>query len=380
MGKNKKNFEPELAFLIEVLGSAVDGRELVIPIEFDWTRVLFWVERHRVTGHVYHVLKGYEIPEFVRGELAGLDRANRFKALKLKAETVKVSNLLQENDVACVSVKGVLLSEQLWGDLGRRYAGDIDLLVNLDDMVEADGLVRSMGYGRSAFQGHEGHKIKRHLYFVHELPFIKDDIRLEFLRSVKSQFYHPEVMESKNHVITTVGNTEVRILTKEMHFVELCIHGAGHLWSRLHWLMDIAKILHDDELDWSEVISLVEKWGVNDWFFASCLIVTSVFDLKLPAEIKCKLDQSMSEREVLRVVKYSLDELTSPEAHPSSTLGKIMFFIHTWPKNAKYWSLGRRLLYHGPDWDLIRLPKPLWWLYYLLCPVFYLLRMMRIIR
>ena len=208
----KVNFEVELKFLIEVLSSAVDDREFELPPEINWERFLFWVDRHRVVGHVHYVLKQKEVPSFVKKQLAEIDRGNRLKALRLKAETLKLSNLLKESDIKSVSVKGVLLSEHLWGDLGRRYAGDIDLLVSLGDMCRAHEVMSSCGYMCAQMNWVNDSRIKAHLKMSHQIAYKKNGVYIELLRSVKSQFYHPEVMVSQNHDVFQVGRAEILIL------------------------------------------------------------------------------------------------------------------------------------------------------------------------
>ena len=98
------------------------------------------------------------------------------------------------------------------------------------------------GYKRCEFQHGGKKRLDIHLRLSHQITYSHPTkpIEIEFLRSVKPQFYFSDVMLSKNHSSLKLGNQQINVLKDELHFVELCIHGAGHLWERLQWLMDIA--------------------------------------------------------------------------------------------------------------------------------------------
>jgi hypothetical protein len=60
--------------------------------------------------------------------------------------TGRVMSALAEAGIRCTALKGAALGELLYGDVGRRVSGDIDLLVAAEQLPAAVWIVRTLGY------------------------------------------------------------------------------------------------------------------------------------------------------------------------------------------------------------------------------------------
>ena len=80
----------------------------------------------------------------------------------------RVQGALTEAGLRCAVLKGAPLSQQLYGDPGRRPSGDIDLLVAPEQLAGAVEVVRGLGYGPPADHLDQDGLPRLHLTLTHE--------------------------------------------------------------------------------------------------------------------------------------------------------------------------------------------------------------------
>ncbi len=83
--------------------------------------------------------------EFAIGVTQALDVGRR-QGVFLEMITERLIVALADAGIRCAALKGPALSQVLYGDPGRRPSGDIDLLVAQEQLHEAVGVVRKLGY------------------------------------------------------------------------------------------------------------------------------------------------------------------------------------------------------------------------------------------
>ena len=104
------------------------------PTEIDWTALLRLAAAHAVTPMLYAALRDQSIPEAVQENLrCALEESVRRMAQS--GEFARVAGLFEERGIPMVALKGPLLSRYLYGDLGARTSGDIDLLAKPKDVA-----------------------------------------------------------------------------------------------------------------------------------------------------------------------------------------------------------------------------------------------------
>lgn len=90
--------------------------------------------------------------------------------------TVRVAAALEEAGIRVLPLKGPLLGERLYGDVGARISADIDLLVEASDLQRAVEIIRQLGYReqRPSSGSHSGQPVL-HERLVHPsaLPVIE---------------------------------------------------------------------------------------------------------------------------------------------------------------------------------------------------------------
>jgi len=87
-----------------------------------WDAVLDGARRHRVPSHLFEGLRGFgaSIPEPVFVELSRAAHVAARRGLAQTAEVARVARLLAAAGIEALALKGVALSQQLYGDAALR--------------------------------------------------------------------------------------------------------------------------------------------------------------------------------------------------------------------------------------------------------------------
>jgi hypothetical protein len=118
-----------------------------------WTELGIVAAHHRVTPLVYRGLRALEgvvaLPAAAR-RLRDLGRAayvrNVARNTRMLAEAARVLVPLQGAGIPVILLKGAAVAGTLFGDIGLRAMGDVDLLVPVEDRARARALLESLGY------------------------------------------------------------------------------------------------------------------------------------------------------------------------------------------------------------------------------------------
>jgi hypothetical protein len=94
--------------------------------------------------------------------------AGRLRAAALTLVSTRIMAVLAEAGISSTLLKGPLLGEAVYGDAGRRYAGDVDLLVDAAQLAQAVEVVRSLGYSAPTDHVESGGLPLLHFALLHE--------------------------------------------------------------------------------------------------------------------------------------------------------------------------------------------------------------------
>ena len=367
----ESEYPEELKLLIKILSLEFNSaKSFTLPQVIDEEAFLFWLKRHKVLGMTYPLIKKFDLSfssKFLQ-ELKTYQESNSLRAMKHVRELVFLKDKFDCSSSRFAPVKGVIISKKLYGDLGRRYAGDIDLLIDLDDFEKADQIMINNGYSRLEFDGFEHERMKVHLSLSHEMTYYNatKDITVELTRSMNSQFYDPSLMRNGKLTKFEIAKSQFSVLKNENELVELCLHGCGHLWERLQWLCDIAIYMSKNELDWDEVYEISRHKDVEELLFGTLSLCKQFFDLKIPDQFQSIL---LSQK-AIKLHSYSIDYIASKE-HKAESLSlriKRTMFILNLPKKPNYYQCFKKLLYNVDDWKRIDFPPRLYFMYFLFRP------------
>ena len=134
----------------------------------DWEEFLSLVRRHGVASLAYTMLcrhAGDRLPMAIRGILKADYIQSSGQALRQTAELIRIGKLFSEQGIEMIPLKGVLLSQRLYGTPAMRHTLDIDILVKHEDLDRTDAILKGERY--QCDQLYSGLTIKQKHFIKH---------------------------------------------------------------------------------------------------------------------------------------------------------------------------------------------------------------------
>src|SRR5688572_19708204 len=138
----------------------------------DWESVLDIALRHRVLPRVWRNAAAL-IPQPYAQRMHEHALRNTQSALQNIQRTIETVQLLEQHGIASIVLKGPLLAQRLYGDLGLRMCSDVDLLVRPEDSLRAARLLSDSGYHHHTALDPRSLQLHRMVY--HDAAFVHPD-------------------------------------------------------------------------------------------------------------------------------------------------------------------------------------------------------------
>lgn len=195
MSSKKNSYQYTLQLIADILSfenSSESLKNKLISKAIDWEQFVFISSDYLVLTTCYCRLKAKNllkyIPNDLESYLAEITSINRNRNKTLLKEITVISNILNSNNINYVFLKGsAFLVHNYYKDLGERMLGDIDILVDENQLEKAYKLLLENNYKGTQ----QGIAAK---YFDHKhLPKLQSDIHLaavEVHKKVILKSYH----------------------------------------------------------------------------------------------------------------------------------------------------------------------------------------------
>ena len=344
------------------------GDLLSSPIE--WKTVLDLADRHGVLPLLTQALS--DAPQHVAPDVISSLRqsyqTNVHKALFLSRELIRILDKLSAAGVEAMPYKGLALAEIVYGDIALRQAGDIDLLIRARDFARVRDALRELEYvpHLNLSSAAEVAYLESGYECAFDGPAGKNLIEVQW--SIQPRFYAVDVdMGSifQRGVDVTVAGCAMKSPSMEDLFLILSLHAAKHLWGRLIWICDLARLSQLPILNWSLIGQQAEQLGIVRILRVSLILashlsrapIPSAADKYLPAETDAPIIAEEIEDCLLR------ETTINPES-----LEYYRWMVRLRERRIDRMRIVRRLvLTPGPgEWSTMRLPKPLFPIYRLI--------------
>jgi hypothetical protein len=342
----------------------------------DWRRLVELAQRNAVAALFCRTVRERpDIPIEVLNDLQrGVFKAACFD-LTLSAELAELLELFRGHEIQVVSLKGPVLASTLYGTAALRSSSDLDLLVHPDDLLRANQLLKDRGY---------------QLESVLSWPtcgayFQRRDSQISFSRKTARQTdtlwidlhwrllpgYFPRSFDDRelwqNLRQVPLAGAMAWALPNENLLLFLCAHGTKHLWGRLGWICDIARLVQlEPLLDWTRVFDQTRQTDTSRMVVLGLLLASELLgvDLPSPAAKYTAMDWTYP---ALAMIKKRLHDQTLAPAAP---IESALFHRHVFERTGHRvrFVLGDFLQPTEAEYKALKLPPFLYWLYYLFRP------------
>ncbi|WP_154973374.1 nucleotidyltransferase domain-containing protein [Priestia megaterium] len=332
----------------------------------NWDYFLKLAMHHRVYPLVYLKLKviaGEVIPFHVLQTLQKEYQKNTFRMLHLSGEMERISKLLAEKQIRSLFLKGPVVAYDLYGDISLRTSKDLDILISEVDLPKAESLLLKEGYEKEKVSTILNEIKWRHHHVSYFHPEKKIQIEIHWRlhpRPMKEPKFE-ELWDRKR--TSSLTKHPVPFLGEEDLFLYLIAHGARHGWFRLRWLKDIDQILKKKKMDDMKVRLSIKKYQQQRLVDQACVLVVQLLDYPLNKAFSSK---KSAQRITYQAYTYIIN------AEDFTYSNKYLFSLQ--PTMQRIYFIMILLYPHSIDTKTLALPKPLYFLYFLLRPTLWLWR------
>ena len=205
------------------------------------------VVRQRLSISLEHHLAALDLPDAAATAIAANARIERLRSLAQAQATVEATQLLTDEGIRVLTIKGVALAMQTTGDLTSRGSGDIDLWVHPTDVTRAARLLARFGY-----RGYPGLTVstigstawRYHLWVDYEAPLGRNGAPLDLhwyltqprsaLPAFDEAWSRREFVNLSSHTVATLGRADA------LH--HSCAHALKDGWRSMRSLIDIDRL------------------------------------------------------------------------------------------------------------------------------------------
>jgi hypothetical protein len=366
-----------LALLRFSLGS---GDKPPAPSVVDWPRLLQLVERHRVAALLHARTRDWwtaHAPGDVGDRLQAVARANLERALNQAAEQIRMIRALEEKGIEVIAVKGLALSQRLYGGIGVRHVGDIDLFIRSADARAADAVVQAAGFNRSRPDfSLTPLQWEKYLKLKPEFEYLKSRgaVRLELLWRLEGL---PVAAAWQGTMPRDLGGQIVRTLPPETDAVYLFQHGARHGWFRLFWLVDVAQLLRDPQVDWPAGMARARELGLERPLLQGAALVEELLGVPAPAALRPRAgEERMVTALATEARRQLIRDLPSHEG-VGEWFRQAAYRVRLQKKWRAKFAVAAPHLFSPESWRMWPLPDRWFFLYYVATPFLWVLRRAR---
>lgn len=308
--------------------------------------------------------------ERLQNQIRVIQKRNNLRALAILASLIELKTQLAERSIPFINLKGLTLSQKLYGDIHTRSPGDIDFWIPETRVKEVVELFVEQGYeSKTGFESLHPSYQRKFMRLTNHIGFMKGNVSLELhWRATEDPYLFPlefEQVYSSSETIQLQGH-DFQIMGKDHLLPYLIIHGASHIWERLHWLGDIASLTQELPpsklpLEWAKRHAL-ETPIQGGLFLASELLGS-------PRELASVHPKTFS-KATKRHTDLSLGQLRKPHLQGRRLEAKDHFInmasLH--PGRTRSLSFLLREIYCVSEWKNLKLPPYLSFLYLLWRP------------
>jgi hypothetical protein len=289
------------------------------------------------------------------------------KSLLLSRELIRILDRLENLKIEAIPYKGLALAEFLYGDIALRQSGDIDLLIRPQDFPRVRDAVRDLGFMPHTVLSKA--QERAYLKSGYECSFdgSAGPNLLEVQWAIQPRFYAIDFDMAgifERAVTVNVAGRAMRTPSAEDLFLTLSAHAAKHVWGRLIWICDLARIMAVPNLNWPWIASQARALGVVRILRISMLAAHKL----LGVAISNAASQSFfanGDAVADAVTEEIQTHLVSETPYNAESLSYFRLMLRLRERASDRRRFLQRLIFTpGPgEWDAVRLPGPLFPLY-----------------
>jgi Uncharacterised nucleotidyltransferase len=292
-------------------------------------------------------------------------------SLALTRQLLELLALFEANSIPVIPYKGPALAASAYGDVGLRQFSDLDLIVHKRDVLRVKELLVTRGW-RPEFELNDAQEAA-FLDHYYDYAFYSDrGVLVEIHWELTEGFFSVPIDVDglwKRLVPIQIAGRRVMTLSPEDSLLIVCVHSSKHLWSRLGWISDVARLIATNkDMNWPQVSEHAAELGAKRMLHLGLVLASQLLGAKLPEHISKDInsDPTVSALAVEMTRRLFEDRSTSPGIVETA---KLHIRMRERPSDRFRYVLRLLLNTTVGDWTAMKIPRSLFFLYYLVRPL-----------
>jgi hypothetical protein len=309
------------------------------------------------------------VPEPVLTSLRERFRLNSARNLYLAHELLRMMRVFDRQHLPAIAFKGPVLAGALYDDIAMRDFADLDVLVRPQDVSRIRAALIAEGYQPRFL---DGGALESGFFQCSEEAFVaRDGIAvIDAHWRIVPRYFDFDAGASVWDRAEPAPLLDGSVMTLEASdlLLFLCIHGTKHGWPLLGWICDVAMLVRSNpSLDWDAVKAEADRLRSRRSLMLGVCLANAVFDAQADDRL---IAAARADGVVMRLARAIVRRLFAGVERSE--------LFHEWyVPVAALESARQRIRYLADralaptieDWELIRLPRALFPLYYVIRPL-----------
>lgn len=269
------------------------GSRSVLSKKLDWQKVLRLARQNEIAALFYHNLQktGLEdlIPTKIRHEFEKSYFGINFQNICYFEELKRILLLFSNSGIEVIVLKGMALTNKIYGNAALGPMADIDILVKIQDIDQVEKLLTSSGYMiNQSWHQKEWYRENHH----HLAPFYSPNgiyIEVHYDLLPPRIAIHLEIDKVWQRAKTErIDRIDTKILCTEDMLIHLCLHlYVSTCVGRIKHLVDIAQFLRyvKEDIDWDMVEKEASKNHFIDYIYYSLYPARHLLGARIDGQI-----------------------------------------------------------------------------------------------
>ena len=338
----------------------------------DWDDFLAVTEHHRLSSLVFTTLDSIRppgVPAAVLDKLRSGSTFNAFEALRSTAEVRRISAAFAAAGFDLSILKGVPLSQILFGNPNARHVGDIDLLTVPLDLPRQIELLAELGYKLTNPRSRlTPNRIASYVSFWKDFTFQNTATGFELdlhWRLFNNRFHAANrLLAEPTYTTVAAFNLPMRVFSLQDQFIYIAAHGISDAWTYLKSLADVAAFLRlmspaelEQALERARALGLLAQISAavhlaNDWMGAEAHSAL----LLAPGE---RISRTVRDRATAMLLRQNFQ----PERNFPSPFEWLLLEMELVPGIRSLAELAGRFVWRPRVWASVDLPDSFFWFY-----------------
>ena len=348
----------------------------LIQQDIDWDYLIDKAGKHKVTPLLYWQLNNLStdsVPHDIMESLKVYFYQNTHKNLLFLGELLNILDGMKNNNITAIPYKGPILAILAYQNLSLREFVDLDILIQENNALKVKKLLTSRGFELISLPD----KINDSFYLKHQREYVfrtKRGVSLEVHWNFQGMFLRfpidTEFIFEKPITMKVDGKNVISFNIENLILI-LSIHAALHDWSELSMICDISELVQSKKnIDWNYLIRKSEIMKVKKILQVTLLLARDLLGLEIPSQVMNRRGSSQSDSLAREIESIFYED-------SSLSMYRRLLFLFKKRDNLKDgFAEVLRTIFIPTYYDFsdLALPKPLYFLYYIIRPFLLLKR------